>query len=81
MINQRFLITLHFFIGLSLNIYEDEKQLYYEQYQRYKDLDVFMLAKHTFVYEGKNIISRNIVFEKLDYDPSEKQHWHWEDYE
>ena len=68
-------------IGLSINIYEDEKQLYYEQYQRYKDLEVFMLAKHTFVYEGKNIISRNIVFEKLDYDPNEKQHWKWEDYE
>ena len=55
----------------SLNIYENEKQLYYEQFQRYKDSDIFMLAKYTFVYEGKNIISRNIVFEKLDYDPSE----------
>ena len=75
------MITLHFLIGLSLNIYEDEKQLYYEQYQRYKDSDVFMLAKHTFVYEGKNIISKNIIFEKLDYDPIEKQHWNWEDFE
>ena len=64
MINQRFLITLHFFIGTSLNIYENEKQLYYEQCQRYKDSDVFMLAIHTFVYEGKNIIGRNIFFEK-----------------
>ena len=68
-------------IGLSLNIYEDEKQLYCEQYQKYKNSDVFMLAKHTFVCEGKNIISRNIVFEKLDYDPSEGQDWNWEDYE
>ena len=38
-----------------------------------------MLAEHNFVYEGKNIISRNIVFEKLVYDPSEKQHWNWKD--
>ena len=68
-------------IGPSLNIYENEKQLYYEQYHRYKDSDIFMLAKHTFSYESKNIISRDIVFEELNYDPSEGQDWNWEDYE
>ena len=65
----------------SLNIYEDEKQLYYEQYQIYKDSDVFILAKHTFGYEGKNIIIRNIFFEELTQDPSEGQDWNWEGYE
>jgi len=68
-------------IGPSLNIYENEEQLYYEQYHRYKDSDIFMLAKHTFSYESKNIISRDIVFEELNYDPSEGQDWNWEDYE
>ena len=62
MINQRFLITLHFLIGPSLNIYENEKQLYYEQYQRYKDSDVFMLAKHLFVYEGKKYNQQKYSF-------------------
>ena len=56
-------------------ISEDEDQLYYEEYHKYKDSDIFMLVKHTFTYEGKKIIKRNVVFEELNHDPSEGQDW------
>ena len=55
-------------IGARPKIYEDENQLYYEEYHKYKDSDVFMLVKYTFTYEGKKIIRRDVVFEELNYD-------------
>ena len=67
-------------IGARVKSYEDENQLYYEEYHKYKDSDVFMLAKHTFTYEGEKIIRRDVVFEELNYDPSEGQDWNWNDY-
>jgi len=66
-------------IGARPKIYEDENQLYYEEYHKYKDSDVFMIVKHTFTYEGKKIIRRDAVHEELDYDPSKGQDWNWID--
>ena len=68
-------------IGARVKSYEDENQLYYEEYHKYKDSDVFILAKHTFTYEGEKIIRRDVVCEELNYDPSEGQDLNWDYYE
>ena len=66
-------------LGARPKISEDEDQLYYEEYHKYKDSDIFMLVKHTFTYEGKKIIKRNVISEELNHDPSEGQDWNWND--
>ena len=69
-------------IGPFRTIYESEKFLCIHRYSKLLERENLCVAIiNAVTYRDSKIITQESVVEYLDYDPSENQDWHWEDYE
>jgi hypothetical protein len=68
-------------VGPSKIIFEDENSLYLQRFMKFKEAEIFTSVTSDITYKDGKIFTQSSDSEELDIDPSEGQHWKWEDYE
>ena len=68
-------------VGPMQKIYESEEFVCIQRYSRVANADVFNSVMTAITYKNGKVVNQQTVREELDYDPSEGQDWHWEEYE